>query len=320
MSGPAAATWSCPACERHVPSREDVCHCGYDRRRTPVRRQEPAGQESAGAGLGRLLTALAAVVVGAVVFVAINTMKGGRPGSPQPGVGGGPSPASEAPTAEVSPATEEGAPVVQTTPPPAPATVAAPSASAKAPTGVELARRQASELLEPLIRPIAKEADALDFKFRYYLETCRPDFTGAPQVAAGRYWFVVWASRKEIEWSDDRTEPSVPGKADAPDCRGTWIDLLERAGNVASALQRLEEAARAKEVPPGQVDELLAAHRLTGWRESRPPDIHPPSDVRFLRVPHPADAVSEAEPRTGEDRFGGVEVAADGCDDAAAVR
>ncbi len=269
MSGPAAATWSCPNCERRVPSREDVCHCGYDRRRAPARREQPVVQDVPGsAGMGRLLTALASVVFGALVFVGVTTWRGSKPTPTRPGVEEESSPASQAPPADVPAAPNEDAPAVQSTPPRELARGPAPSVPPTPPTGTERVRRQATELLEPLIRPIAKEADGLDLKFRYYLETCRPDFTGAPQAGGGRFWFVIWVSRAEIEWSDDRAEPSSPGQRDAPDCRGNWIDLFERAGNVASALERLEETARAKDVAPGHVDELLAAHRLTGWRES----------------------------------------------------
>ncbi len=279
MSGPGAATWSCPACERRVPSREDVCHCGYDRRRAPVRRGQPEQDDSSGVGMGRLLAALGVLVFGAVVFVAVNTMKGGKPTPTRPAVEEEPSPASETPTADVPSASDLAALAARATLPPAPVKAPTPSAPPTPLTGVDLARQQAHELLDPLIGPIAKEADALDFRFRYYLETCRADFTGAPPVGAGRYWFVVWISRAQIEWSDDRPEPGAPGQADAPDCRGTWVDIFQRAANVADALERFEETAKAKDVPSAFLDQLLAAHRLTGWRESyfrRRPSGAPP--------------------------------------------
>ena len=93
MSGYAAATWSCPSCERRVPSREDVCHCGYDRRRTPAQGEQPVVQDlPGGAGMGRLLTALAGIVVAALVFVGVTTWRGSKPNSTRPGVEEEPSP------------------------------------------------------------------------------------------------------------------------------------------------------------------------------------------------------------------------------------
>jgi hypothetical protein len=53
--------------------------------------------------------------------------------------------------------------------------------------------------------------------------------------------------------------------------------------------------------------------------ESRPPDIEPASDVRFLRIVEADDPVSETEARAGEDGLSGVEVSADSCDGAGAV-
>lgn len=39
--------WLCPQCRRHVPIRTDVCQCGLDRSRLPVKVQEVGGQGAA---------------------------------------------------------------------------------------------------------------------------------------------------------------------------------------------------------------------------------------------------------------------------------
>jgi len=286
MSADTSQPWSCPQCERRVPGREDVCHCGFDRRRWPAaRRDAGAGPEGPPAeGNRRLWIALAAVVAGGVLF-AILTQRDGGPAAtnqapPRPGASGYPplpaagpegDPSAEAPSTELiesergGPGPGEPGPAVPTPPresrPPASA-LALPS-----PTAMEVARQQAMELLEPLIRPISRQSDLLDLRFRYYLESCRPDFRGGPRPGATRYWFILWTDAAQLAWKDDMPAPAVNPQAAGSDCRVTWIEVVEGARSVGSELEAFEETARTNSVLPGHVEVLLAAHRLSGWRE-----------------------------------------------------
>jgi hypothetical protein len=278
--------WSCPQCERRVPARQDVCHCGFDRRRWPAARRDASRRAEAPAAEGnwRLWAALAAVLAGGVAFAALSPRCGGPaatgPSSARAGPSGYPplpvaGPEGEPSAAEAPPMESSGtggtAPAEAGEPaPPAPA----PSAEARAsplatptPTAMELARQRANELLEPLMRPISRQADLLDLRFRYYLESCRPDFRGGPRPGASRYWFIVWTDAAEIEWKDDMVAPAVNPQAGESDCRVTWIEVVEGARSVGTELEAFEQTARANGVLPGHVEVLLVAHRLSGWRE-----------------------------------------------------
>jgi len=134
-------------------------------------------------------------------------------------------------------------------------------------TVVDPARQQALDLLGPLMRPIARQADQLDLRFRSYLESCRPDFRGGPRPGASRYWFMVWTDKADIEWKDEMATENAAPQALGQDCRLTWIEVVEGAAGVGTALVALEEAARTNGILPGHVEDLLAAHRLSGWRE-----------------------------------------------------
>jgi hypothetical protein len=284
MSADASQPWSCPQCERRVPARQDVCHCGFDRRRWPAARKDvAAGTEAPTAdGNWRLWAALAGVIVLGVAFAALTQREGpAAPGSgparagasgypPLPVAGPGGEPSAEAPPTEVSGA-EEGAPAGTpelVLPTLAPAPESRPSALATpTPTAMEVARQQAMELLEPLIRPISRQADLLDLRFRYYIESCRPDFRGGPRPGASRYWFILWTDAAQLAWKEDEIPAPVSAQADGSDCRITWIEVLEGARSVGTELEAFEETARTNSVLPGHVEVLLAAHRLSGWRE-----------------------------------------------------
>ena len=40
MTTAAGRFWICPECRRHVSTRMDVCHCGFDRTKVPVQMRE----------------------------------------------------------------------------------------------------------------------------------------------------------------------------------------------------------------------------------------------------------------------------------------
>jgi len=78
--------WLCPQCQRHVPIRTDVCQCGLDRTKLPVRVREVGGLRPAPEkprGSGGLVAALAVVLAcGALLYLGVRgfmTQEGGGP-------------------------------------------------------------------------------------------------------------------------------------------------------------------------------------------------------------------------------------------------
>jgi hypothetical protein len=139
--------------------------------------------------------------------------------------------------------------------------------------GLEEMRRRAASL-EPRLAALAAEADALDARYASYVAACDPSraeraasrpVSGAESTAA-RNWFAIWSD------APAGGDPSgIRLDADAPiaDCALVRTDLVSAADVVADGLADLEETARANGVLPGHVRDMLARHRLSGWRESR---------------------------------------------------
>lgn len=62
--------WICPECKRHVPTRKDACHCGFDRTQVPVRMREVSAQATSSAQPER------SFIAGAWPFIAIALLVG----------------------------------------------------------------------------------------------------------------------------------------------------------------------------------------------------------------------------------------------------
>jgi hypothetical protein len=146
---------------------------------------------------------------------------------------------------------------------------------AEAPSGAPTPETTAhgDAAIEARLRELAKEADALEDRFRAFAASC---LTGSPTAAAGRTgdagrnWFEIWS--KETERAVRQNTSGIPTGSGVPpvDCQKGWQELAAGANRIAGELQQLEDAARAANVLPGRWRQLQATYRVEGWDVGAP--------------------------------------------------
>lgn len=127
-----------------------------------------------------------------------------------------------------------------------------------------------SALIEQQLRELAREADALEERFRSFAASC---LTSSPKPAtsaggtgqAGRNWFNVW--NQETERMARQASSGIPTGSGVPpvDCLKGWQDAVASANRIAKALSQIQDAARLSGVLPGRWRQLLETYRLEGW-------------------------------------------------------
>jgi hypothetical protein len=81
MNTAGSHTWLCPQCQRQVPAREAICHCGFDRVKAAARESRRASSVAAPAprrGSSRVLVygALFLAALAVVIYASLSTSRG----------------------------------------------------------------------------------------------------------------------------------------------------------------------------------------------------------------------------------------------------
>jgi hypothetical protein len=272
MSTP-VSSWTCPQCQRRVPIRAPLCHCGFahaDAARAEARAAD--GSAATGRGLAgserrsSVGPILAAVVIaaGTALVVAVSrspSVAGGASSTPVPfrGVVGYPALPS-VPTASsrrprspgsgssaVSGAGERtGAPV---RPPPL--------------TAGEQDWARVMALLDLPLRKIAADTSVLELSYGPFRDACR-ESTGdasasAPGAAADRQWL------SSLKTGRLRPGVTLRDHGATIDCETARKGLVARADGLKADLDAAEKLGRASGVSPAQWRTLLATHDLDVW-------------------------------------------------------
>jgi hypothetical protein len=264
----AVSSWTCPQCQRRVPRREPLCHCGFARpsvaaagRAGAARPHSPAGERRQGRVL---VTAGVVCVLGVLVFMALRPRDLGlaaaapvlRPQIQGP-VGYPALPA--APAVKTRRGQRTGAMAGASTPnagkqPPAVAPVIRP-----APTASEQEWARAKDLLDLPLRKIAADTSVLELGFRPFEEACVDVASLGRGPARGSDWLVSL-----------KTAPLRPGvtlrvMGATVDCATARKTLVARADALKSDLDAAEKVGRANGVLAAHWRRLLATHELDVW-------------------------------------------------------
>ena len=278
---PTTYTWSCPQCGRRVPTRQDICHCGFEQRRAMLSGYAPAttrGLPSPRAHGGWVLTT--ALMVGCLVsaFAAVRWQTPLQEQTAQAATGETP-PSHYAPLpavvvqdepTEVAEAIEPlgieytaiaAEPPSPPEPPPAPR----PSPEAErleprtappatpTPSSMEEAWQKAKALLQARLATIAGETDRLESGYQAYLEACFSQAAASPGRRHESNWLVALKATAD--------------KGPNQDCQASWTTLMTRANELKAELDQTENLARTSGVLPGLWRQLLTAQRLEVWAE-----------------------------------------------------
>jgi S1-C subfamily serine protease len=112
-------------------------------------------------------------------------------------------------------------------------------------------RMNAAKSYEQTIAQLARQADALDGRWRAFRGSC---YEGAVVGSFDHEWFALW-------------EPSAMRGAVAPGCGPLFNDLRRQANDVRSGVAAADEQARRDDVYPGTRRDVLRKYRLdySGW-------------------------------------------------------
>jgi hypothetical protein len=260
----AVSSWTCPQCQRRVPGREPVCHCGFARPAGPAAAStRPLSPSGDGRQWHVLVTAGVACVLAGLVYMALRprdldlaaagTVRRPRIQGP---VGYPALPA--APAFKMRRAqTGWGASTSNVgNPPTAVAPVMRP-----APTASEQEWARAKELLDLPLRKIAADTSVLELGFRPFADAC---------VDRGDSRFVSGASGDGHWLTSLKTAALRPGvtlrdKGATVDCETARRSLVARADALKGDLAATEKLAQTNRVLPDHWRQLLARHELTAW-------------------------------------------------------
>lgn len=280
--------WICPKCRKHVPTRSQVCQCGFDRHAStePVsnvslRGTEPLRESSDSRRGWFPWAAVAALALVAGVYVAMRTpgsspapadtelarrLRRLREPPPPPQVvyvpvpvaptaspGGNPLPepvnGSDTSSPLVMP-TAGVAPETAPAPPPLPPPESVPQESE-----VDAKRRAGAEEFDREIASLSRKADQADIAWQRYLSGCRENVTTATSVAgvADRDWLVfAGATVTTSQWTEACAEA------------GSFFALMRQ---VREGVCVAEDRARQHWVLPGVRRDIRHRYRLDweGW-------------------------------------------------------
>jgi hypothetical protein len=118
-------------------------------------------------------------------------------------------------------------------------------------TEAETLRDQGARAFEQAIGELARQADALDERWRDFQRVC---YEGRVAGSFDREWFALW---------DPRAMQGVV----APGCGPPFADIRRIAEEIHAGVLAAGEAARRADVYPGEQRETLRRHRLdyAGW-------------------------------------------------------
>jgi hypothetical protein len=263
-----AASWTCPWCERLVPSRETKCHCGCDR---AVAEAKVATDAAASEGFGGGHAMLALLLVGMCGFIFYTALRHrmeaedaaaaarerrGNPDVPASGrAGASPDTAAALLPPGYTP------PAGWMSPPPRTLTPAAmPLSSPKAPEGsptrssMEEEWEKASALLDPPLQKIAAGSGALQASYQQFASQCL-----APNAAGSGPWLETMRNAP-LRGGIQVVEGGL-------DCQAARETLMGRANQLRSELSAASDTARTNRVLPGHWRKLVAAHQLEAWEQ-----------------------------------------------------
>lgn len=248
----AVSSWTCPQCQRRVPGRQPLCHCGFARASAAA-----AGRAVAARPLSPsvLVTALVACVLGVLVYVAVRPRDRSLAAAPvlHPQIRGpvGYPALPPAPAVKVRRAQRAGAAGAST-----PRVGKEPTAVAPvirpAPTAAEQEWARAKDLLDLPLRKIAADTSVLELSSRPFEEAC---VDSAPP-RGGLASFKTAALRSGVTLRD---------KGATVDCETARKSLIARADALKSDLDAAEKVGRSNGVLAAHWRRLLATHELDVW-------------------------------------------------------
>jgi hypothetical protein len=115
----------------------------------------------------------------------------------------------------------------------------------------DTARDQAARGYEKDLATMARQADALDSRWRSFKSSC---YEGRVAGAFVHEWFALW-------------EPKAMQGAVSPGCGAAFADLRRMVEDIRTNVAAVNEAARQADIYPGTRRELLRRYRLdyAGW-------------------------------------------------------
>lgn len=124
------------------------------------------------------------------------------------------------------------------------------------------AQRRAVTKLTPRVVALDGLAEKVDAQMRLYMKSCRRDQMSLvpPASRARRDWPVpLLADATIAPTRDERAGTDLAG------CLALWEEVRGRADQLASALDDMQNLARAEGLLPGHVRDALAEYRLDAW-------------------------------------------------------
>jgi hypothetical protein len=243
MASETGRYWLCPQCRKHVPSRQDVCSCGFDRGRVGLKMREVTvgatrAPEEPRSKLGLVLGILAVPACGALLYLGIARWNAPAIQAEAPGTRRLRTSAPEPPTQQVPRVVYVPVPGSRTSPPPKygdvpvpspidqavdhyappqpvaaiPQAVPVPVAAAPVdagPTETDLKRASGAIEFEREMQTLESKADQADIAWNRFLAGCHLQTTTVTAGAAvgGRDWFAfAYASATSTRWADACTE------------------------------------------------------------------------------------------------------------------
>lgn len=116
---------------------------------------------------------------------------------------------------------------------------------------VDAARERATQMFAATVAQLARQADALDVRWRSFRQAC---YDGRIAGAFDHEWFALW-------------EPRAMEGAVAPGCSAYFAEIRRTAESIHDQLATAEETARRADVYPGTRRDALRRGRLdyAGW-------------------------------------------------------
>jgi len=223
MSTAVASAWTCPQCQRRVPGREALCHCGYARTTDTPAVLPAAGHPAAPDGdVGRRVVRFVGLVAGLVGgFIAAAVIQEVRRTGVEPARGEPRYPALPTMPEKVRP-------------------------SPRRSTRPVVSGLSATEVVEVSLRKIAAETSVLELSYRPFAEACLSDVVSVgPASFASDNWLA------SLKTARLRAGIALRDHGATVDCETVRKRLVARADALKSDLASTETHARASGLLPG---------------------------------------------------------------------
>lgn len=265
----AVSSWRCPQCQRRVPGRAPLCHCGF-----PRTAAGGAGSSLPGGGPARpgtsarplwLAAGLGALLLGAAGYLVVRFADEGLSAAPSTrarfrGPAGYPAlpPMRAATMRHTRPGVSSRLAGGLSTP--SPGSGAAAAVRPRALTSAEQEWSRAMGLVDLPLRKIAADTSVLELEYRPFAEACvdSPAAAAADRAPSGD-WLA------SLKTAPLKTGVTLRDRGATVGCETARKGLVARADALKADLDAAEKLARTSGVRPADWRRLLAAHDVEEW-------------------------------------------------------